>query len=293
MLIKDIVAVIIIFSAIDRIVFNFFAELFRLVGIYVGECQLEDEEDGDEDLITDSYQLVLRITENGSDGSDRIINIDPKLFAGLDMSVSNAPDYLMAAKNVLTKIQLWSASHNLGFPYGIISNVLPLYTKNNVLKGSMQLQYYRIKTELNREAEDIFQNTLNDLQKLGDTSKHLDYARIYCKQKINLACYFQNDRQLTYAVSELVGECDNLLDQYPEYSNVNVLKGMICERAKDGVKMAIDAYRAALPHIASRSCAAHVYYWLGILYEKYDGSHEDAVQAYERSYELKPKYRNI
>ena len=282
---KEVVAVKISYGDKDRISFNFYAELFRLLGFYVEEDPTEEEK---RDY---SYQLCLRISDDLSENGDTVC-IQPGYLRDWNMSRSDEA-ILEGVSAALDRIQDWCDDHDKFFPCTFVKQILPIYVKNNVLKGAMQLQYYRIKTRLHQETERIFQNTLKELEALEQDSQYLSYAKLYCKQKANLSCYFQKEKPLDYAIHTLVDDCDDLIRQYPDFSNAKVLKGMICERSNDGLKMAINSYRKALDQVGEKPFASHIYYWVGLLYEKFINNQKDAAYAYRRSYQLKRKYRNI
>ena len=288
---QEVVAVKISYGDKDRISFNFFAELFRLLGLYVEEDFIEDDPRAEDKKKDYSYQLFLCISDERSESGDTVW-IPSSCLGNWNMSRSDE-EILVNVTTALDRIQTWCENYDKFFPCGFVKQILPIYIKNNVLKGAMQIQYYRIKTKYHQETERIFLDTLKELESLKINSKYLSYAKLYCKQKANLSCYFQKEKPLDYAISTLVSECDGLIRQYPDFSNAKVLRGMICERSSDGLKMAINSYRKALSQVGEKSYASHIYYWVGLLYEKFINSQDDAAYAYKCSYQLKKKYRNI
>lgn len=282
----------IIYNDKDRIFYNFFAELFRLIGLYVEEVLLEDGQDifGEKD--GDSQNLILSMISSTETEDENVFYVDPGKFGRWDMSRSDE-EMLGPAREMVEHLRKWLEIRELQFPCEMVKQVLPIYIKNNVLKGAMQLQYYRMKTDIHQESERIFVDTYEDLKSLGEESEYLTYAKIYCRQKANLSCYFQVEKPLHYAINALVKECGNLIEQHPYFTNAWVLMGMLCERSSDGLKMAIDSYKNALTRIGHKSFASHIYYWVGLLYEKFSDRHGDAVYAYRRAYQLRRKYRNI
>lgn len=290
-IVERIESVRIIYNDRYRNFFNFFAELYRMDGLYVEERLLEGDRDIAEEKDTAPRSLSLCIAPPGAPKYDDIFYIDPTELGQWDMSC-NDMRILEPVSHITACLQEWTLDRDLQFPWETVQQILPVYIKNNVLRGAMQLQYYRMKTELHEETEQIFMDALAELEELEMKSANLTYAKIYCKQKANLSCYFQVEKPLHFAISALVMECDNLIEQCPDFSNAKVLKGMVCERAFDGLKLAIDSYKDALLQIGDRSYASHIYYWVGLLYEKFAGSHSDAAYAYTRSYQLRKKYRN-
>lgn len=285
----DLMAVRIAYHNENRNIFNLLAELFRLVGLYVEELSFEDI-DRKSEKISDSLQLLLYITSSPSEDSSSIF-IDPDSFGTWDMS--NLEDTLIhPVRNVIEQIRWWTQKHHCSFPCDELEVILPVYIRNNLLKGAMQLQYYRMKMEEHKETEEIFLKAVSELESLNVSNRYFAYAKLYCRQKVNLSCYFQFDKPLDYAISDLLKACNTLIEEYPEFSNAKVLKGMICERSSDGLKLAIDSYLDALMQISDKIYASHVFYWAGLLYQKYLISQDEARYAYERSYTLKKKYRN-
>lgn len=285
----DLMAVKIAYNNENRNVFNLFAELFRLVGLYVEELSFEDI-DKKLEKISDSFSFLLYISANPFEDSNSIF-IDPMSFGTWDMS--HLEDSLIQpVENVIEQIKLWVQKNDCSFPCDELKEILPIYIKNNLLKGAMQLQYYRMKMEEHKETERIFVNAVNELDALNPSNRYFIYAKLYCRQKANLSCYFQFDKPLDYAISSLLKECNALIEKYPNFSNAKVLKGMICERSSDGLKLAIDSYLDALEQIGDKIYASHVFYWAGLLYQKFLTSQDEAAYAYKRSYALKKKYRN-
>lgn len=178
---------------------------------------------------------------------------------------------------------------------------------------------------MHEKSKNIFQDAVKELNALynvtngvvrEDTAQaefHYYYSLLYCKYKVNLACWFikngeynrrrgdgelcdangfRREVQLQYKVFDLVEGCRKLLAKYPQEPNLYVLLGLITERASDGYSICVDAYTRALQSIGEQPYASHVYYWLGWVHEKYKENIFEAKRAYSKAYLLQKKYRN-
>ena len=128
---------------------------------------------------------------------------------------------------------------SLGLQMGFSGYYLPL------------LQFYRLKTGINKEAEEIFVTAYDEYRNVrfpennSIAIKHLFYAKLYCRQKANLAIFYQSEDKKGYDVDKLSEECEDLITYFPEFSNLYVLLGMICEKNYEYTKIkAMNAYRA-------------------------------------------------
>ena len=254
--VKHVEAVRIIYDDKNRIFFNFFAELYRLIGLYVEEVSLEESKRIPEDKRADEPSLSLYIADGIPQQKD-LFYIDPNQLGEWDMSRSDNM-LLTSVEDIIKRLRKWALGHDLQLPFDLMEEILPVYVNSNVLKGAMQLQYYRMKTELHQETEYIFLDAVAKLDLLKTDSQYLTYAKLYCRQKANLSCYFQEEKPLHFAINALVKQCDELIESYPDFSNAKALKGMICEKSSDGLKLAIDSYRDALQQIGNKSYASNL-----------------------------------
>lgn len=302
---RPLVAVKIIHDIKNRLIYNLYAEFFRFWGIYVGEGTIDDYTKVRAREDRECFQLFFCVSEASNKHE-----VSNSTVAGMDewkyINVGEYKDILwsftdrdkdgLKLKMEETLDAAWISLNVIEFPVSLLKNILGIYIEENVLEASCQLQYYRLKSKLHKKEEGIFRAALTRLEKLPNDGieqfGYLDYAMLYCKQKINLSCFCQKNKLLGYIPETLAQECCEVLEAYPDFSNVWVLIGMIYENFEDAIKKAIEAYRRAIIMEKEECYASHIYYWIGYLYEKYE-DYDSAEYAYEKAYKLKKKYRNI
>ena len=206
--------------------------------------------------------------------------------------------------------------YKLNVSQSVMQKLLDIYLEQNVVIAACDLQYYRMLSEIHVESKKKFLNAVRKVQALegGDGSRTTEniqekwgrtgkfyycYSVLYCKQRVNLACWFLKDgeyylrgngelcdkngfrRQLNleYGVAELVKECWLLIREYPEKANLCVLLGLITERADDAFQLTINAYQEAVQKIGEQPYASHVYYWLGWRFERNNGTLSEAKKG--------------
>lgn len=331
-------AIKIIHDRKNRGLYNVIAEFFRFIGVFV----LEDAPGylNDTQKIDDT-QFNIYLAENEKNLSSilnekkhySIIFNNQKLNSEinnltLEKTVLDAADVDLKElfKSIFEEIQ----KSGIIVPSNVIRDLLPIYLNANIVIAASNLQYYRIVSAMHEESKKIFQNAVKELialsngmegEEVGQGGFHYDYSLLYCKYKVNLACWFlkngeynrrrgdgelcdvngfRREVQLQYKVFDLVEECRKLLAKYPQEPNLYVLLGLITERASDGYSICVDAYTRALQSIGEQPYASHVYYWLGRVHEKYKEKNKEknkeniyeAKRAYAKAYLLQKKYRN-
>lgn len=300
---KELVAVKIVHDIVNRVVYNLYAEFFRFSGIYVGEGIIDQYSDKEAEQDKDCFQLFLCICDMKVPNkiSDEIMNhpsgfvfVDAGKYKDLSLqNVSRWKNLDQAMLRVLKQLEMKAKANTILFPMKDLLALLPIFIGENILKASCQIQYYRMKSEMHKETENIFYNALVKLEKFPVSTKYIDYAKLFCKQKMNLSCYLQKNKKLDFPIKELCQECEDLFQKYPDFSNAYVLLGMICEKSHDNETVAISAYRKALEMVGDKCYASHIYYWIGVLYQKFINGHDRAKSSYLSAYECKRKYRNV
>lgn len=294
-------AIKIIHDVKHRPVYYLFTELFRLLGFFIGEETVGERKQND--AVCDEEKcfgsiLYIGDPEELNDFSNKnIIMIDPDEYFFPDaVNQINTPENMKNMLKTLAQINEKVSVIGLEFPLDLVQKVLPIYLENNVVKAALQLQYYRLESDIHDYSRQVFSDTLNALERLSYTGKFtwcFLYAKLYCKQKVNLSCYYQENGLFVYDVDVLAKECRKLVDSEPNRSNAWVLLGMIYDVSKEHIKYAVEAYQRAI-NLDGRCCfSSHIYYWIGRLYELAGDNHEDAQKAYQGAYRLKKKYRNI
>lgn len=335
-------AIKIIHDRKNRVLYNIIAEFFRFIGVFV----LEDTQGYlNADSKTDDTQFVIYLTEDEINASS-IPNEKPyyKIIVNKEKLNNENISSLTLEENVLVKAQadlynllmtILKKIQNSGIivPMNTITSLLTVYLKSNVVIAASNLQYYRIVSDMHEESRKIFLNAVKNLEFLrannavqntivAENGKeeqiragfHYYYSLLYCKYKVNLACWFwkngeynyrradgvlcdsngfRREVELVYKVFDLVEECKERIGAYPQEPNLYVLLGLITERASDGYLISAEAYTRALQTIGKQPYASHVYYWLGWIHERNGGNLSEAKRAYANAYLVQKKYRNI
>ena len=341
---EELRAIKIVHDRKNRVLYNILAEFFRFIGIFV----LEDAVDSlPREQQSDDTQFVIYLmnerfclSKSLEDKPYCLIIVGEDNFEKLNMKelreLTLQPEVLQtenAQKSmqglfayIFDKIYLYK----LNVSQSVMQKLLDIYLEQDVVIAACDLQYYRMLSEIHVESKKKFLNAVEKLQALEDDDSsqkagnswgrgdrqgefYYRYSVLYCKQRVNLACWFLKDgeyylrgngelcdkngfrRQLNleYGVAELVKECWLLIREYPEKANLCVLLGLITERADDAFQLTINAYQEAVQKIGEQPYASHVYYWLGWRFERNNGTLSEAKKAYGKAYLLQHKYRNI
>lgn len=288
----DLKAIKILHDIKSRKLYNLVSEFFRLSGLYIGEGIIKEYTKEEYYSDCDCFQVFICISRQKP--LEPLVLIDSERYIYIDASEKrDSKDILEALMGDICRMsneEMFYASEN------VLRGLIFPYLEFGLCKASCDLQYYRLKADIHKGSEKAFAGALKFLQdEMGEngTECWLEYAKLYCKQKINLACYYQENRALEYPVEGLANECKEMISRYPQFSNGKVLLGMIYENSHNNIKDAIWAYREALESEGKKCYSAHIYYWIGKLYENYGSRHDDAKYAYQNAYLYKKKYRNI
>lgn len=257
-------SVLLIYSNDNRIKFQKYAELFRLVGIYVCEGAKEDCS-GINNF--EDYDVRYDLDEEKYDGSQKDLN--ERLMEVLEVNLSN------------------------------FNQLVATFIKYNVLQASMTLQYFCIDTPVVKEAGILFSGAATELSQYYEQNKKIScfdysirYAILYCKQKANLAQYLTKD-YLYYTVDGLLEEALQLQHDFPECSNTWMLMGLVCEISKVHKLDAVEAFKRARDAVGNKPYVSSILYRLGKNCEEIESLRELMDDSYQTAYEVLPKYRNI
>lgn len=300
---ENLKAVKILHTAQNRVLYDVIAEYVRFAGVFVWEDIIDHTLDGNGVSGAEDAQLLLYLTQEELRPEIRsrknVFQINPQDEDWKNLTFENWTSKGRELRSLLVKVTRRLREQEIVLPVTHCAQLLSVYIKNNTAKAAANLQYYRLNTTVHEETERIFQKTydqLSALESAGDPIKDtllFQYASLYSRQKINQACYFQNDRGLKYRVYDLVEECRALIKKHPEEANLHVLLGLITEKSYDGYNTAVSAYNAAVKLIGDQPYASHIYYWMGLLHERSKGDLDKAKYAYVKAYALQRKYRNI
>lgn len=299
---NQLVSIKIIHDVVNRHVYNLYAEFFRFVGVYTGEGILDEYKHEELENDLECFQFFLCISGNDNEPKTTAVSAlkDAIYIKASAYDFSNGM-YLpqgvdMLMTGILAQMEEKAKQYSIEFPVDSIKDLLDVYIEFNILKAAMLLQYYRRKHELHQESEKIFDMAYEKLcQKRTNSAcpRFYEYAKLYCKENVNLACYYQEGIKPKYPIADLARECDELIKKYPEFSNAKVLLGLVYRISNDYKKEAIDAFQLAILQEGDKCYSSHIYYWIGLVYEKFLSGHEDAKTAYKTANIRKEKYRNV
>lgn len=271
---SDIESIVLTYENNYRLEFQYYAEFLRYIGVYVYEdfrCDENNHADFnyDKSAFSTSYEIKKKI--NFQNKNDR---------------VSYLKEFLETVFEYDDFEQSW------------LSDLLLIYEKHELLQASVTLQYFRIEgRDLVLSAGKQFEDAADELVQLVDEKdywgqQNVRYAKLYCKQKANLAQHLY-DKSVIYYIDKLALEGLSILTEFPNFSNIWVLLGLIYEISKDCTREAIEAYDNALNRIKEQPYASSVYYWKGRKCESDTMLKSISDNSYKISYSLVKKYRNI
>lgn len=277
---KRLVSVLLTYPNDERVNYQLFAEFLRLAGVYVCEdCRTRPaEKSGRWDGEDFSAQYTIERGQLGGMGTlQKLVRLQSVL--NLQLGASDFDDcYLDIAK---------------------------IYDNHSLLQASVTLQYFRTKTskedaakEIIKQAGDSFECAADDFVALIKNkpeymkNQYVRYAKLFCKQKANLAHYLCGE-PVVYYVNDLGAEGEALLQRFPEFSNAWALLGFVYEISPSYTKGAIDAFQKAIRLEGEKPYVSSIYYWLGKRCEDYEYLKEYAYDFYKNAYFLMPKFRNI
>jgi len=293
-MVYDLKAIKILHDVTNRMVYNLVSEFFRLAGYYIGEGIVDEYDREEYRKDGDCIQLFLCISVEKRDICDFLEQ--NSLYLHIDPTEYEKEEKVPFLIQLLGRVEEVLCTASVQFPERLLKEMAEIYVENDLCRASYNMQYYRMRSEIHQFSFNAYKSALSALERLqpGQGEEvYLGYAKLYCKQKINLSCYYQDEKAVQYSVEKLEQECIGFIEKYPQFSNAKVLLGMIYEIFHYSIKKAINAYLAALDMEGKNCYAAHIYYWIGKLYEMYRSGHDEAKKAYTKAYDFKKKYRNI
>lgn len=263
-----------------RMDYQLFAEFLRLAGVYVYEYNKTVDSDKVAEIETDAectgrYEILSEDLPEAADQREKLGILHQKLQDAISQT---------ALEECYEKLE-------------------EIFLKHGLLQAGVNLQYFRAITdqpamkEVLEDAGKRFENAADDLVDIikknptYENNCHMRYARMFCKQKANLAKYLYK-QAVVYYVNELAAEGLAFLDDFPDFSNGWVLLGFIYEISKTYTRDAIDAFQRALKQEGRKKYMYSVYYWLGKRCEEYEFLEEETDEIYRKAHGYMPKYRN-
>lgn len=327
---ERLLAIRIFHSTENKIEFLFWAELFRLCGVFVGETLLSDrvkpEDDKWDQQVTDdncfSLFLCVGSEKQLSEREKKCLPEDPTIFLE-DLYTSSELSAIPKGKGkkwpsegtkqqillkqmekIVEKVSapVEATMKENGFKEEEIKNfshdlqrLAVVYLKYDLLLYSMDLQFYRFDNEVMDDVENKYYWAYKEIQGLisqyGESST-LMYAKLFCAYKANEAARFRG--RLERVEQEMViQQAQKLLIDYPDFVNAYVLLGLIYSGDKLYAWEAVQSFQDALDKLGNVCFASHIYYWMGLQWELALDNSDKAEEYYERAYNSKKKYRNM
>lgn len=311
-------AIRIFHNTTNKIEFLFWAELFRLCGIFVGEGLLSDrvgeelaEKKKRQDADDSCFQVFLAIGSREAVRSyeDRLPWSD-LLFTDDIFSVrlqgseaikwpEQSQEQEKQLENVCRLIDdLFNAVSEKGWLldeigfWDDIKTLAKIYLKHSLLLYSMNLQFYHYNTKLLDQIETNYYNAYREIAEMRGVTPTITYALLFCGYKANDAAQLKGN-PARVEQGYLMDQCRELCEKYPEFINAKVLLGLIFSSSKGNAAEAIDAFRNATGQLKEACFCSHIYYWIGNRWEQVSGQGDEAEKNYLLAYQRKPKYRNI
>lgn len=249
-------SVLIRYSNTNRYKFQWYAEFLRFIGYFVCEY-LKEDSDSDE---LDEYTYDIELDLDNDKKTEVYVTI---------LSQFNGNAYEL---NYLKKV----------------------FEDYNLFQAAVTLQYFTINSTITYEAGKHFKEAVNELDDLYEKYSDIyefNYARIYCRQKANLACFLCK-KSLYYNETELGSMCSQFTNEFPDASNIYMLLGLIFENSSRNKMTAVNAFIEAKDMIGEEPYVSSILYKLGKACEGEENLRWLMNDAYENAYNTMPKYSN-
>lgn len=249
-------SVLIKYSNANKYKFQWYAEFLRFIGYFVCEYL---KEDSDSDKL-DEYTYDIELDLDNDKKTEVYITI---------LSQFNGNAYEL---NYLKKV----------------------FEDYNLFQAAVTLQYFSINSTITYEAGKHFKEAVNELDALYEKYSDIyefNYARLYCRQKANLACFLCK-KPLYYTENELGSMCSQFADEFPGENNIYMLLGLIFENSSRNKMTAVNAFIEAKDMIGEEPYVSSILYKLGKACEGEENLRWLMNDAYENAYGIMPKYSN-
>ena len=295
---KKLKTIRIVHDITNRIEFLFFAEFFRMCGVYVGEYIYDKTHQNKEINIEDSvgeenFDVDLYVgSERAKDMPEGVLpenalyyyDIQPNTVGCILKQSMNQQEQIIV--DVINEMKILEEEAEVFKELGSI------YVLNNLMIHLANQQYYRMNADIHDDAIEAFSKAYDAINDIDIYNTRYQYAKIYCANKANLACSHRHF-SMKYNIDDLVIQCQEILNKEPEFFNVWTLIGLVYEQAPECGRQAINAFLYALKEEDLRSYVSHIYYFMGKRYEPYEANREDMIRCFRNAYRNKPRYRNL
>lgn len=298
---KKIRTIRIIHDITYRIEFLFFAEFFRMCGVYVGEY-IYDKNHQNREIDIETAKIDEEFDVNfyvGEEKNGEIpLGVLPENTVYFREICTDFSVHIFECENDLKKEILFKVIEGIDFlsdEAKVFKNIGKIYIDNGLMLHLANQQYYKTTEKIHNKSIKPFEEAYGSLWNICNISnvRYL-YAKLYCACKANLAC--KNVYHIVrYEISDLVKECQEILERDSEFYNIWVLIGLIYEAAPECGRQAITSFSNALnkTKLSAYSFRAQVYYYMGKRYEPYKANREHMKECFKKSFENKPRYRNL
>lgn len=224
-------SVLIKYSNKNRYKFQWYAEFLRFIGYFVCEYLKEDR---DSEELLDEYTYDLEI--------DLDTDKETEIYYGI-MCQFNGTAYEL---NYLKKV----------------------FENYNLFQATVTLKYFSMNSTITDKAGKYFKEAANELdalyEKYSDTNilYEFNYARLYCRQKANLACFLCK-KPLYYTENELGSICSQFANKFPGENNIYMLLGLIFENSSRNKMNAVNAFIEAKDRIGKEPYVSNILYKIG------------------------------
>lgn len=269
---RDFKSLRIVSSVENRVKSSFFAEFFRLCGIYVVEDLIYGNEDIDTSEVFDFTLYFTSLSKNISE-----LNNDEKLQWLLDMIANFSKD---------------ESNGEIRFEKDVFETIAKIYVSGNLSKYLANIQYYRINYCKQEETLQALMSAYKQLSALEPRGRIVEYATLYCASKANAASYAINEF-FVYDIERLSKECLQLIRKYPSFSNAWVLRGLIYEYDTEFAREAVNAFEKAMEYEKNDNFTSEMLHMMAKRYKAYDANRKEAIEFYEKSNQAKPCYKTM
>lgn len=248
--------------------FLFFAEFFKMCGIYVVKStgkpysQLEESEGYTPDAVLDLREKFQWLNNRGQEN---------KLFVEALKDVCKGDEQLFSE----------------------LGSLVDIYIDNNLMLCNMMERYFYAPNP-NRVEKILegFQAAYKSLEKLNK-GRYVDYFGLICRHKIN-SLRGKLRRKKIYDSRTLISEAVQLGEKYQEFTQEYILAGIIADGDLNYLTYSIiyynRAYDVAKP---AEPAKAYIEYRRGRYYERIDHDVENALKAYTEAYKKSPSNYRI
>lgn len=268
--------------------YRFLSDFFRFVGLFVFECIMEENQ------IATEYDAVILIKKNIPEKD--IENLKKK-YPGIIVWEDDTLKYRQESLEQLiaelieqnpgdNRTEMDKVKEDLSVA-GMIYSCYDLMSERN------SYSYLYTNKDLVEDAKyvflDAYEEVTNYYNKMnGDVSRYFFFFRMEIIRCINETCWYLRERKFFDTKAVLNCIQDNMA-KYANYSNFNILMGMLCEL---DIQYHIDAesyFKIALETVKTKAYGSFCYYKLGRYYERTEENWEKAIEYYQQAHLLNGK----